>query len=172
MIDCFIRYSVKNNLVITSTDLLSEELQLYKSVGGNSVVDCTSIGIRYKPELLPELSATSGVHIICGSAYYVDQFMPSDVKLMSMEEIASVIIQEVTQGIKGTEVRCGVIGEVGCSAPLTDTEIRSLQAAAVAQRATGNSVSYSIHYQMHHHIALNYYAEELKIVTFNYNTLC
>ena len=137
---------MKSNLVITSTELLNGELQLFKSVGGSAVVDCTSIGIRYKPELLPELSATSGVHIISGSAYYVDQFMPSDAKLMSKEEMASVIIQEVTQGIKGTKVRCGVIGEVGCSAPLTDAEIRSLQAAAIAQCATGNSVCYSIHH--------------------------
>lgn len=102
------------------------------------MVDCTSIGIRYKPELLPELSSASGVHIICGSAYYVDQFIPDDVKLMSKEELASTIVQEVTEGIKGTRVRCGIIGEVGCSAPLTDTETRSLQAAAIAQRATGN----------------------------------
>lgn len=78
------------------------------------------------------------MNIICGSAYYVDQFIPDDVKLMSKEEMAAIIIQEVTEGIKGTNVRCGVIGEVGCSAPLTDAEIRSLQAAATAQHVTGN----------------------------------
>lgn len=130
-------YSVKSNLTITSAELLTAELQLYKSVGGCSLVDCTPIGIRYKTELLPELSSTSGINIISGSGYYVDQFMPDDVKLMSKEEIASIIIQDVTQGIKGTKVQCGVIGEIGCSAPLTDAEIRSLQAAAIAQRTTG-----------------------------------
>lgn len=69
--------------------------------------------------------------------------MPDDVKLMSKEEIASIIIQDVTQGIKGTKVQCGVIGEIGCSAPLTDAEIRSLQAAAIAQRTTGNACAIS-----------------------------
>ena len=34
-------------------------------------------------------------------------------------------------------VRCGLIGEVGCSHPLTDNETRSLQAAAAAQQITG-----------------------------------
>ena len=130
---------MKSNLTITSTELLNTELQLYKNAGGCSLVDCTSIGIRYKPELLPGLSSTSGVNIICGTAYYVDQFMPEDAKLMTKEEMASVYIKEVTQGIEGTNVRCGIIGEIGCSAPLTDTEIRSLQAAAIAQRSTGNS---------------------------------
>ena len=130
---------MKSNLTITSTELLNTELQLYKNAGGCSLVDCTSIGIRYKPELLPELSSTSGVNIICGTTYYVDQFMPEDAKLMTKEEMASVYIKEVTQGIEGTNVRCGIIGEIGCSAPLTDAEIRSLQAAAIAQRSTGNS---------------------------------
>ena len=130
---------MKSNLTITSTELLNTELQLYKNAGGCSLVDCTSIGIRYKPELLPELSSTSGVNIICGTAYYVDQFIPEDAKLMTKEEMASVYIKEVIQGIEGTDVRCGIIGEIGCSAPLTDAEIRSLQAAAIAQRRTGNS---------------------------------
>ena len=134
------RYSVKNNLNITSVELLNNELQLYKDVGGCSLVDCTSIGIRYKPELLPELSSTANINIICGGGYYVDQFMPADVKLMSKEEMASTIIEEVTQGIKGTSFRCGIIGEIGCSAPLTDAETRSLQAAAIAQRRTGSTL--------------------------------
>ena len=55
-----------------------------------------------------------------------------------MKYVASTIVQEVTQGIKGTKVWCGVIGEVGCSAPMTDAEIRSLQAAAIARRVIGN----------------------------------
>lgn len=132
-----IRYSVKSNLTITSAELLNSELQLYKDAGGCSLVDCTPSVSHYKPELLPELSSMSNVNIISGCGYYVDQFMPADVKLMSKEEMASNIIEEVTQGIRGTNIRCGVIGEIGCSAPLTDAEIRSLQAAAIAQRTTG-----------------------------------
>lgn len=130
---------MKSNLSITSTELLSSELQLYKNVGGCSVVDCTPVELRYKPELLPEISHNSGVNIICGCGHYVDQFMPADVKLMSKEEIASIIVQDVTEGIKGTGFRCGVIGEIGCSTPLTDAEVRSLQAAAIAQHATGST---------------------------------
>ena len=50
------------------------------------------------------------------------------------------IIHEICEGIGDSGVRCGVIGEVGCSWPLTDSERRSLQAAALAQRQTGNTV--------------------------------
>ena len=38
-------------------------------------------------------------------------------------------------------MRCGVIGEVGCSWPLAASERRSLQAAALAQKETGVGVT-------------------------------
>ncbi len=48
------------------------------------------------------------------------------------------LVGEVMTGIGGEGgVRCGLIGEVGCSHPLTHHEIRSLQAAAAAQKITG-----------------------------------
>ena len=43
-------------------------------------------------------------------------------------------------------MRCGLIGEVGCSWPLAASERRSLQAAALAQKEIGGGVaSQSIH---------------------------
>ena len=46
-------------------------------------------------------------------------------------------MDEIVHGISGCGVRCGFIGEVGCSSPLTDNEKKSLQAAALAQKKTG-----------------------------------
>ena len=46
-------------------------------------------------------------------------------------------MREIEVGIGGCGVRCGVIGEIGCSYPLMDVEKRALQAAASAQTKTG-----------------------------------
>ena len=47
-------------------------------------------------------------------------------------------MREIEVGIDGSGgVRCGVIGEIGCSYPLMDVEKRALQAAATAQTKTG-----------------------------------
>ena len=46
-------------------------------------------------------------------------------------------MKEIEVGISGCGVRCGVIGEIGCSYPLMDVEKRALQAAAIAQTKTG-----------------------------------
>ena len=52
------------------------------------------------------------------------------------------LVCEVMEGIGGVGgVRCGLIGEVGCSHPLTHHETRSLQAAAAAQQITGEHMS-------------------------------
>ena len=48
------------------------------------------------------------------------------------------MVREVSEGVEGTGVRCGVIGEVGVSHPMTDFEKKSLQASAKAQQITGN----------------------------------
>ncbi len=63
--------------------------------------------------------------------------------LLSLSQLADMFINEVEHGIPGTsrgglgEVRCGIIGEMGCSHPLTQAEERGLKAAALAQRKTG-----------------------------------
>ena len=51
--------------------------------------------------------------------------------------MADAMVGEVVGGVDGSDVRCGIIGEIGCSWPLVDTERRSLQAAAIAQKETG-----------------------------------
>ncbi len=52
-------------------------------------------------------------------------------------QLTDFIVKEIREGIGGSGVRCGVIGEVGCSSPLTESERKGLQAAALAQQQTG-----------------------------------
>ena len=43
------------------------------------------------------------------------------------------MVKELTEGVGDTTIKCGVIGEIGCSWPLTPAEKKSLLAAAAAQ---------------------------------------
>ena len=52
-------------------------------------------------------------------------------------QLADNMVREIEEGIGETGVRCGVIGEIGCSYPLMDSEKKALQAAAMAQTRTG-----------------------------------
>ena len=55
-------------------------------------------------------------------------------------QMADFMVGEVVKGVGGSDVRCGIIGEIGCSWPLGDTERKSLQAAALAQKETGEEM--------------------------------
>lgn len=55
-----------------------------------------------------------------------------------------LMVGEIMTGIGDSGVRCGVIGEIGCSWPLTSTERRALEAAALAQKETGKEITCSL----------------------------
>ena len=103
-------------------------------------------GIRIKPECLSRMSQESGIKIVAGTGYYVDAYLSEEVKMMSEDEMVDSIVKEIMEGIGDTGVKCGVIGEVGCSWPLTSVEHRSLRAAARAQRQTGKKTLATMSY--------------------------
>lgn len=53
------------------------------------------------------------------AGFYVEGFQTGSVQQMSEEAIAEVIRQEITAGADGTNICSGVLGEVGCSWPIT-----------------------------------------------------
>ena len=117
-----------------------DEVMLYKQYGGDSIVDATSIGIARDPVGLSRISQATGVNIIMGASYYVDPAHPSDMDSRNENEIVEQIVRDVTEGVDGTGIKSGVIGEIGCSWPLTNNERKVLRASAKAQRLTGAPV--------------------------------
>ena len=49
--------------------------------------------------------------------YYVESSRPDSVNL-TVEEMAAHMKTEIVEGCEGTSIKCGVIGEIGCSWPL------------------------------------------------------
>ena len=60
--------------------------------------------------------------------------------LTHLFSILQTIVDDINNGIDGTKVKPGIIGEVGCSWPLAEVERRSLRAAATAQSQTKTPV--------------------------------
>ena len=70
----------------------------------------------------------------------MDAVHPDNMDSWSVDAIAQRIIGDIIDGVDGTEIKAGIIGEVGCTWPLTENERKSLTAAAVAQRETGAAI--------------------------------
>jgi len=133
-------YSNRSNLQLTDLDTAIREVRMYANVGGGAIVDATPAGIGRDPATLARISRESGVHIVMGAGFYVDAAHPEGMDERSVESLALEIAADLTEGVDGTGVKAGIIGEVGCSWPLTPNERKSLAAAAVAQGETGAAI--------------------------------
>ena len=108
-----------DNLRLLDEKMAIYEIGLFKAAGGGTIVDATTIGIGRDPVALVNVAKATGVNIVMGAGYYVDVVHPSDMDARSEEQLASQIIDELTVGVGTTGVRAGIIGELGCSWPLT-----------------------------------------------------
>jgi phosphotriesterase-related protein len=133
-------YSNLNNLLVTDEETAVDEAMLYRKAGGGTIVDATTIGIGRDPMALARIARITGVNVVMGAGYYVDAVHPDNMDALAESGIAQQIIDEITVGVGNTGVRAGIIGEIGCTWPLTDNERKVLRAAATAQQATGAAI--------------------------------
>ena len=133
-------YSNRFNLQLLDLDTAVSEVGKYRDAGGGAIVDATTIGIGRNPEALARISRESGVHIVMGAGFYVAAVHPEDTDRRSVDDLARQIVGDIVEGVDGTGVRAGIIGEVGCTWPLDPNERKSLAAAAIAQGETGAAV--------------------------------
>ncbi len=134
-------YSNRSNLQLLDVDTCTEELRKFRQVGGGAIVDATITGIGRNPGALVQISRESGVHVIMGAGFYVAAAHPAGMNQRSVEDLAQEISGEIVEGVGGSGIRAGIIGEIGCSWPLAANERKALLAAAIAQRETGAAIS-------------------------------
>jgi phosphotriesterase-related protein len=125
-------YALADNLVLDDVELCARELGRFAALGGRTVVDGTSGGLGRDPGKLRRLATLTGLNIVAGSGYYTHDTHPADMATRSAEQIATEIVRDLTVGIGGTDVRAGVIGEVGTSQQIHPDEHKNLLAAAMA----------------------------------------
>jgi len=130
-------YSSRTNLILDDTETAVNDLSRFRARGGGAVVDLTTPGRGRDIARLAEVSRLSGVSIIASTGFYTEPYHPGFVSGSSVEALANLMIKELTDGIDGTRMRAGVIGEIGVSSPMTDGEKKALTAAAMAHKSTG-----------------------------------
>jgi phosphotriesterase-related protein len=133
--------SSKDDLRTADISTAVEEVLLYKQYGGESLVDVTSLALGRDPVGLARISRATGVHVVMGAAFYVQPAHPPGMKDRSEHDIFEQIVRDVTEGVDGTNIRSGIIGEVGCTWSLTDNERKVLRAAGRAQHLTGAPIT-------------------------------
>ena len=140
-------YAVRDNLVLDDPAVMAREARAFKELGGRTIVECTSIGIGRNARALKELADSTGLHVIAGCGYYTQDTHPPQMSGWSAEEVAAQMVRDLTEGMDGTDVRAGVIGEIGTSDPIRPDEWKVLEAAALAHVLPEGVRLLSIHHQ-------------------------
>ncbi|MBI1779012.1 MAG: aryldialkylphosphatase [Proteobacteria bacterium] len=121
--------------------LAIEEVGLMREAGGRTIVELTCGGIRPDPKGLAEISIGTGVNIVMGCGYYVEEYQDPSNHERSVEDFADEMAAQVLEGAWGTDIRAGMIGEIGCQTPWTKLERRVMEAAVLAQAETGAAIN-------------------------------
>ena len=82
-----------------------QEAELYRQLGGGTIVDATTIGIGRDPISIARIARATGLNVIMGAGYYVDAVHPDGMNDLSEADIARQISDEIRTGVGDTGVK-------------------------------------------------------------------
>jgi phosphotriesterase-related protein len=129
------------NSRLNEEEVAVQELERFHQVGGKTIVELSNVGTKRDPVGLRRIAEKTGINIIMGCGYYTEGFLPPEIREMSVKQMAQEMLSEILYGVNGTDIRAGIIGEIGCSYPWTPFEIKVMEAAITVQQETGAAIS-------------------------------
>lgn len=133
-------YAILDNALLDGTDDATEEIEYFKAWGGQTIIDCTPDEIGRNALALKEVSERTGVNIVVGCGHYYHKAHFSYVENATVKELADEMRKDILEGIGDTNIKAGIIGEIGTSAIISDNEKKVLTAAGVVGRETGKAI--------------------------------
>lgn len=131
----------RGNLHLSDEQDAIDELSVLPDLGVNTVVNLSPIDMGRNVTGLQAASRATGVNIVAGSSYYVAASMSEEVKSLGQDAITQRIVDDITVGMDDTDVRAGIVGEVGLSWPVEPEEERVLAASVAAHIETGAALT-------------------------------
>jgi predicted metal-dependent phosphotriesterase family hydrolase len=140
----YITHTGPDGWQLNDEEVMASELGAFTDLGGSCVADLTPPCMGRDPVALAALSRRCGVAIVMSTGWYTDADLPPEDRLdrRATDDIAAQLIAEITEGVAGTGIRPGIIGEFGpVGRWLSPMDERLHRAYARAQRATGVPLS-------------------------------
>jgi len=138
------------NSLLNDPELAYRELLRYREAGGVTLVDQTTGGLRgHDHDLLPvqhalavrEMARRTGLQIVLGAGWYREPYYERRLWRMKTDQIAEELVRDLTAGLDGTDVRAGLLGEIGAHFTwVSPAEERMFRAVGRAHRQTGSAV--------------------------------
>lgn len=112
-------------------------------LGLNTMVECTPAYVGRDPVLLKRLSSETGIQLITNTGFYgarEGMFVPRAAQKLTARQLATIWVEESTNGIRDTGVFPGFIKTAVNPGPITELDRKLIKAAAIAHRATGLTI--------------------------------
>lgn len=140
-----------DNRRLDDVSTITEEVMRYVAEGGQTLVDVTpmSPGVGRDPRAMRQIANVTGLNVVAGTGHYVRHAHPPELDDQSADDVAAEMLSDLREGIDGTTVRAGVIGEIGATEGFLDheNERKVFRAAAFAQQEAGAPIT--IHPPVH-----------------------
>ena len=125
----------------TDAGVATAELAHFAADGGGLIVDQSVAGLGRDADGLARASRAAGVHVVAAAGTYTAPYLSAEVAALGEDALVRRFVSEIEDGLDGTDIRAGLIGEIGCSWPPEPVEMRALRAAGLAQQTTGAAIS-------------------------------
>lgn len=129
-----------DDLLVDDDALAVRELRRFAERGGRTVCCLSAHGLRVPDhaERLRAVARETGLNIVMGTGAYIRRFHPAWIAGESEDQLTERFVAELVEGVDGTGVRAGLIGEIGLGHPeVHEDEWKVLRAAGRAQLETG-----------------------------------
>lgn len=122
--------------------VIAELTELRERFGLSLVVELTCRGMGRDVRALARAARETGVAVIAATGWYYAPFHTPEVDALDVEQLTEVLVREIEDGIDGSGIRPGVLGELGSHGDVpTAAEAKVLRAGARAALATGLSLA-------------------------------
>lgn len=113
------------------------DLVEWRDAGGQTLVDCSGIGIGRDPELYAVWSRCSGVNVVSSTGFWArDNILPY-FAARDVDYLTDLTVHELTVGMGTTSIRAGTIKVGNSKDGMFPVEERTFRAAARASKKTG-----------------------------------
>ena len=128
-----------NDLLVDDIDKMVKEVELFSSVGGKTLLECTAIDYGRNVKALLEIAKrVRDVNIIAVTGFNLGRYYEKWVFEWTIEALTRLMVRDITKGIDETTAKAGVI-KVGTSynniLPVEEKTIRAAARAHVKTKA-------------------------------------
>ncbi|PLT29863.1 phosphotriesterase family protein [Peribacillus deserti] len=137
-----VRKEKDKDSMLENDSSLDQEIEMLKNSGCNTIVEVSNIGMGRDAGALYDIANKHDLVVIASTGFYKESVYPAFVFEKSAEELADIMIRDICEGMDGTDIKAGLIAEIGSSLnEITKTEEKVFKAAIMAHNRTGAPIS-------------------------------